>query len=59
MTNNTNNKGGIMQGILELPQKIVRYIYGAAARIFSPRDDNYPETGVQPFEGEPAKKKDR
>ncbi|NJL42199.1 MAG: isochorismate synthase [Leptolyngbyaceae cyanobacterium SM1_4_3] len=26
-------------------------------RIFSPTDDNYPSTGVQPFEGDPADKK--
>lgn len=38
--------------ILEIPQKIVSYITSAAARIFSPSDDNYPNTGVQPFEGE-------
>lgn len=25
----------------------------AAGRIFSPTDDQYPEIGVQPFEGEP------
>ena len=29
-----------------------RYLWEAAARIFSPIDDNYPMIGVQPFEGE-------
>lgn len=28
------------------------WVLEAAKRIFSPRDDNYPETGVQPFEGD-------
>jgi hypothetical protein len=32
-----------------------RYLIEAAGRIFSPTDDDYPETGVQPFEGEPKK----
>jgi hypothetical protein len=36
-----------------MPQKVFRYIISAVARIFSPNDDNYPATGVQPFEGEP------
>ncbi|BAU06670.1 MULTISPECIES: hypothetical protein [Fischerella] len=49
---NTTNKSGIWQRIIETPQKVVRYIYGGVVRIFTPRDDNYPETGVQPFEGE-------
>ncbi len=53
-----NNVSHIMQGIVEVPQKVFRYIYDAFVRIFSPRDDDYPETGVQPFEGEPAGKQD-
>ena len=28
------------------------WVLEAAKRIFSPRDDDYPETGVQPFEGD-------
>jgi hypothetical protein len=28
------------------------YFSGAVARIFSPRDDEFPATGVQPFEGD-------
>lgn len=43
----------MLKTILEMPQKVFRYITSAAARIFSPNDDNYPATGVQPFEGEP------
>jgi hypothetical protein len=56
MTDNTN-KTQLVQSIKEAPQKIINFIAGAIARIFSPRDDNYPETGAQPFEGEPADKK--
>ena len=55
MTN--TNKTSISQALKEAPQKIINYILGAVSRIFSPRDDNYPETGTQPFEGEPGNKK--
>jgi hypothetical protein len=47
----------ILRTIVSVPQKVVRYISSAAIRIFSPSDDNYPATGVQPFEGDPADKK--
>ncbi|GJD19636.1 menaquinone-specific isochorismate synthase [Rivularia sp. IAM M-261] len=53
MPTNTN-RTTILETIKQVPQKIVSYISGAVVRIFSPRDDNYPETGVQPFEGEPS-----
>ncbi|MEG4169386.1 MULTISPECIES: isochorismate synthase [unclassified Microcoleus] len=33
----------------------MRYISEAAVRIFSPSDDNYPNSGVQPFEGKLSK----
>lgn len=46
------------QAIVEVIQKVSRYIFDAAARVFGPRDDDYPEIGVQPFEGEPAHKKE-
>lgn len=29
------------------------YLWNGIKRIFSPSDDNYPATGVQPFKGEP------
>jgi hypothetical protein len=35
---------------------VIQYISGAVSRIFSPSDDNYPEIGVQPFEGDSDKK---
>ncbi len=36
---------------------LAQYISEAVARIFSPTDDEYPNTGVQPFEGEAYKEK--
>lgn len=47
----------IIQAITEVPQKVIYYISGAVSRIFSPRDDDYPATGVQPFEGDPPEEK--
>lgn len=35
---------------------VIQYVSGAVSRIFAPSDDQYPNTGVQPFEGEPEKK---
>ncbi len=46
-----------MDGMTGLVQQIGRYISGAVARIFGPNDDDYPKTGVQPFEGESDKHK--
>lgn len=31
---------------------VAQYMSEAVARIFGPRDDAYPETGVQPFSGD-------
>lgn len=33
-------------------QKSTVWLWDAAKRIFSPNDDDYPNTGVQPFEGD-------
>ncbi len=46
-----------IQAIVETPKKVINYIAAAVTRIFSPSDDDYAETGVQPFEGEPPKEK--
>jgi hypothetical protein len=45
-----------IRSTIAVPQKIIRYLAEATIRIFSPSDDQYPKTGVQPFEGDPAKK---
>jgi len=34
-------------------QRAFEAVSRAVVRIFSPSDDKYPETGVQPYEGEP------
>ncbi len=56
MTDNTTRKA-FWQAIIEIPQKVINFISGGVKRIFTPADDNYPEVGTQPFEGEPAEKK--
>lgn len=33
-------------------QQLVQNLWRSILRIFSPSDDDYPETGVQPFEGD-------
>jgi len=45
-----------MANISEMFERITQFISEAVARIFSPTDDEYPPTGVQPFEGEPYEK---
>ncbi|MBD2461238.1 isochorismate synthase [Oscillatoria sp. FACHB-1407] len=39
--------------VFEMIRDAVHYLSEGATRIFKPSDDHYPETGVQPFEGEP------
>ncbi|MBD2102018.1 hypothetical protein [Leptolyngbya sp. FACHB-261] len=34
-------------------QALLQYLSEAVARIFSPRDDDYPATGMQPYTGDP------
>lgn len=36
-------------------QNLVQYITEGFAKIFGPTHDEYPDVGVQPFEGEPYK----
>ena len=31
---------------------VLRFVSGAVARIFGPTDDNYPESGTQPYSGD-------
>jgi hypothetical protein len=38
--------------IFELLGNLTKYITEGFARIFSPNRDEYPEVGVQPFEGD-------
>ncbi len=47
----------ITHAITILPRRVIDYISSATTRIFSPNDDSYPATGVQPHEGDPADEK--
>ena len=40
------------ESLLSLPLRIIRYVASPITRIFGPTDDEYPATGIQPFEGE-------
>ena len=42
----------ILKAVQEVTQQVISYILGAVTRIFGPSDDDYPKTGVQPFEGD-------
>ncbi|MDJ0691834.1 MAG: isochorismate synthase [Xenococcaceae cyanobacterium MO_188.B32] len=39
-------------------QDAVQSILKGVSRIFQPTDDDYPKSGVQPFEGEPYNERD-
>ena len=39
--------------IYKLVELVAVYLSEGVIRVFSPRDDAYPVTGVQPFSGEP------
>jgi hypothetical protein len=41
-----------MMNFVQAIKNIIQYLTEGFARIFSPTDDQYPEIGVQPFEGE-------
>lgn len=45
--------------IYKLFDNVTQFFSEAVARIFGPTDDSYPDTGVQPFEGDPNKKQDK
>lgn len=33
-------------------QDTIQYLWNGVSRLFQPTEDDYPKTGVQPFEGE-------
>jgi hypothetical protein len=39
--------------IVKMTTDALQYLSEGVARLFSPRDDQYPAIGVQPFDGEP------
>ncbi|MBD2435851.1 hypothetical protein [Nostoc sp. FACHB-110] len=42
----------IFQATIDRSAQVLNYVSDAVSRIFGPKDDNYPATGVQPFEGD-------
>ena len=40
-------------------QDTVQSILNGVSRLFQPSDDDYPRSGVQPFEGDPYDERDR
>ncbi|MDJ0651015.1 MAG: isochorismate synthase [Xenococcaceae cyanobacterium MO_188.B19] len=45
--------------IFQWLQDMVQSIWKDVGGLFRPTDDNYPKTGVQPFEGEPRDEKEQ
>ena len=45
----------IFQGL----QNIFQYLADGVAKLFQPTNDDYPEIGVHPFEGEPYDEKEQ
>jgi hypothetical protein len=40
--------------LLDMVSKVTQYLSEAAGRIFGPKQDDYPKTGVQPYTGDPS-----
>jgi hypothetical protein len=45
--------------IVKMLREFVQYITEGFARIFGPNDDEYPSTGVQPYEGDPYQQSEK
>ncbi|NUN66014.1 hypothetical protein HCU40_14930 [Pseudanabaena biceps] len=45
-----------MNGLKQKFMNTVEYLSDAIARIFTPSKDDFPATGTQPYEGDPASK---
>lgn len=45
--------------ILNKVQNAFKFIWEGSNRIFGPDDNSYPETGVQPFSGDPYNESDQ
>lgn len=48
--------GGRIMSVPKIFDDVIQFVSGAVSRIFSLSDDQYPNTGVQPFNGEFNKK---
>jgi hypothetical protein len=47
-------RGDRLMKLLDMVSKVTQYLSEAAARIFGPKQDDYPKTGVQPYTGDPS-----
>ncbi len=45
------------KSILEITQQVINFVLGGFKKIFSPSNDEYPQIGIQPFEGDRPKEK--
>lgn len=45
--------------VLTWLQDTIKSVLQGVSRLFSPTDDDYPKSGVQPFEGEPYDDQER
>jgi hypothetical protein len=45
-----------LQALSKIVRDLIQTVAQPALRIFSPTHDDYPEVGVQPYEGDPADK---
>jgi hypothetical protein len=54
---NSAQAQNVLQVFMSSLKRLLGYMATPMARIFGPRDDDYPATGVQPFEGDPGDKR--
>lgn len=48
-----------MNGLMQQLRNMVEYLSDAIARIFTPNKDDFPATGEQPYNGDPASENNR
>ena len=54
---NTSKIQQIIKSIGDFTQKLINFTTNGVNRIFSPSNDDYPKSGVQPYEGDYSRKK--
>ncbi|MGF1672205.1 MAG: hypothetical protein ACFCUV_00775 [Rivularia sp. (in: cyanobacteria)] len=54
----TSKTRQMIKSIVEIPQKLINLTTNGVTRIFSPSDDDYPKSGVQPYEGDRTKSRE-
>lgn len=53
----TKSSRSFGETLKRVPQQVIQFVSSAAVRIFSLVKDDYPATGIQPYEGDPADKR--